>query len=68
MQDSVEDSKIFVTLFSYSGAIWLNGIAKRALDLTPGWDWPTHATLQNSAGIGPAWQRPGRREATGAGG
>ncbi len=31
-KDSVEDNKVFVTLFSHSGAIWLTGIAKRAIE------------------------------------
>ena len=30
-KDLGDDSKSFVTLFSHSGAIWLNGVAKRAI-------------------------------------
>jgi hypothetical protein len=31
-KDSVEDSKVFVTLFSHSGGVWLTGVAKRAIE------------------------------------
>ena len=30
--EPVQDSNIFLTLFSHSGALWLSGVAKRAIE------------------------------------
>jgi hypothetical protein len=31
-EQSVDDNRTFVTLFSHSGALWLTGIARRAIE------------------------------------